>query len=511
MADDLTVEQALPEEEGVYEEVDHTVDKAGTVRAALEGYSGGVAIARELIQNADDARATRITFDFRPDELFVTNDQVFTPKDFESILLIGAGGKRFDADKTGTFGVGFVSVFMLTDEPQVRSADRRLKLHPVNSRVGQFLNLPYLHGTEITLPYRRTPTEAGRKIQSEPVDDAYLSAFQSELERELDRLLIFLRNVREIELRRSGTTFARAVRKAENLPTAASHQLRGASLAAFSLETTRQEVTEYQRWLLVTGSVPNPPLGPDGKPTKSDSVSVAFRFPEDGAPSPGHLYNTLPTAIQTGFKFHINGDFFPSYERKSINLDTPDRKVWNLEVLRAAARLVTLATPVLKALAPNPSYLWDLLPFGHRPDYRFLDDFTGIFTSFAQEYDLVWTVEGKWVRPQEAWIASSEELQNILGGYRPGLVAPELRAETSIIQKLKIPKLYPQDLKSFVDQHVRPGLLENAHPVANTPEKVTAILVFLLEHYTKPKLLHGLPLCLDARSSLHSLGTACFV
>ena len=89
---------------------------------------------QELIQNADDARATKVGFliDWRdhPSErgdvmfdnfeqyqgpaLYAWNDGVFRKNDWHSLGKINQSSKEEDVLKVGRFGLGFQSVFHIT-------------------------------------------------------------------------------------------------------------------------------------------------------------------------------------------------------------------------------------------------------------------------------------------------------------------------------------------------------------------------------------------------------------
>ena len=84
-------------------------------------------------KNGDDANATKMKFvldtrtikfrdskektlgleDFAGPSLLVFNDAIFTSEDFESIQSIGESLKVEDKSKTGRFGLGFNSVYVL--------------------------------------------------------------------------------------------------------------------------------------------------------------------------------------------------------------------------------------------------------------------------------------------------------------------------------------------------------------------------------------------------------------
>ena len=105
------------------------------LKGLLKGYPCDTGIMKELIQNADDAKATEIHFikDYRThgtekvlDEkycplqgpaLCVFNNSAFTQEDLKGIQDLGIGSKAEDPTKTGQYGVGFNAVYNLTDAP----------------------------------------------------------------------------------------------------------------------------------------------------------------------------------------------------------------------------------------------------------------------------------------------------------------------------------------------------------------------------------------------------------
>lgn len=102
------------------------VDLTARIREILRDYPEGTSIFKELVQNADDAGASTITFvldcrqhgtatvwapemeQFQGPALLVHNNSIFTKRDFESIQSIGSSLKKTGEEvKTGRFGVGF--------------------------------------------------------------------------------------------------------------------------------------------------------------------------------------------------------------------------------------------------------------------------------------------------------------------------------------------------------------------------------------------------------------------
>lgn len=86
-------------------------------------YSDSTHFLYELLQNAQDAEATSISFTLYPDRLEIShNGRAFSYDDVEAITTIGSSTKAGEANKIGKFGAGFKSVFSITDTPQIHSA-----------------------------------------------------------------------------------------------------------------------------------------------------------------------------------------------------------------------------------------------------------------------------------------------------------------------------------------------------------------------------------------------------
>ena len=105
----------------------------------LAEYPCDSGIMKEFLQNADDAYATEIHFikDYRThckDKIFsescgdlqgpslcIFNNSYFTEEDLQGIHDLGDGSKANDPTKTGQYGVGFNSVYHITDTPSFMS------------------------------------------------------------------------------------------------------------------------------------------------------------------------------------------------------------------------------------------------------------------------------------------------------------------------------------------------------------------------------------------------------
>ena len=211
----------------------------------LEEYKDGLTIIKELIQNADDAGATEVNIvydarqhttqnlffkgmaDSHGPALVVHNNAQFRKEDFENITKLAGATKRDDPLKIGKFGIGFCSVYHITDVPSFVSGEwlyifdptlgylkgvvknenqpgKKVKYtSPFIARTQQlapYQNLfdfnparPY-SGTMFRLPFRLQssalcPTRYNKTMIHQLLDDLFSNC---------DSILLFLSNVRKI-------------------------------------------------------------------------------------------------------------------------------------------------------------------------------------------------------------------------------------------------------------------------------------------------------------------------
>lgn len=221
------------------------------LRGIIRDYPEGVGILKELIQNADDAKAARveITLDWRnhhvkslPDDrmvllmgpaMLVYNDSVFADKDFDSIRSLGQSEKARDLQKTGRFGVGFNAIYHVTDFPSFVSRDRIIFFDPHGAAIpgtsrqepGREWNLAdakwyqkypdfmqvyaagglpvgdtNFQGTLFRLPLRTTESAKNSEIRKQAFTESNVKELLDELRQSGEELLLFLKSVQEIRV-----------------------------------------------------------------------------------------------------------------------------------------------------------------------------------------------------------------------------------------------------------------------------------------------------------------------
>lgn len=131
-------------------------------------YSDSTHFLYELLQNAQDAEATSISFELHDDRLETShNGRVFSFSDVESITTIGSSTKSNEPNKIGKFGAGFKSVFSITDTPHIYSGIYNFKISdyiipetidPLEDQSDEY--------TSVVLPFDRAEIDANMLYQS---------------------------------------------------------------------------------------------------------------------------------------------------------------------------------------------------------------------------------------------------------------------------------------------------------------------------------------------------------
>ena len=221
------------------------------LKRILTGYPCEKEILKELLQNADDAQATEISFikdpRHHPDErvfedswkplqgpaLCVYNNKPFTNADLEGIRNLGEGSKGEDPNKTGQYGLGFNAVYHLTDVPSFMSKvkdignvlcafDPHYTYVPgttIQEPGRMFNNITTLRkmfpdvfscyledhfstdtGTMFRFPLRTQQMSMVSQISSSHMTLTLLNTMMEDLKKELFEVLLFVNNVKKITL-----------------------------------------------------------------------------------------------------------------------------------------------------------------------------------------------------------------------------------------------------------------------------------------------------------------------
>ena len=391
------------------------VDYLGFLSKQLGDLRGITTLAHELIQNADDAKdesgalsATRITFDINDDALIVSNDAVFRKIDFERMQNVAGGSKRSESGvrTTGAFGIGFISAYQVTDRPEIHSAGRRWILRPEaeeGRRIEEYSDLSITkdNGTVFRLPWAFEKSEVRRKLKVPPVDKDAPDLFVKELKNSLPKAILFLKKLEKIELFRNGDRIIQVTKiKKEN-----------------EVKINCDGVS--QNWRVMQGTFQNEALELKKKfksyieDNREAHVQIAI---PDTFLADGLLFATLPTEQSTGLPFHIDADFFPTSDRKSIAFEDTNiidhRSEWNRAAIREAASVIEANLIPLRNMFKNdaPTF-WAILNSLNLIYQEYTNDTQKPFATFwevlhplLKASQIVYTESGKWLTPAETRI-----------------------------------------------------------------------------------------------------------
>ncbi|SHF88484.1 hypothetical protein SAMN02745206_02848 [Desulfacinum infernum DSM 9756] len=449
------------------------IDYLGDLGAKLRDLQGFRTLANELVQNADDVKSgvSKMTFNVSDDALIVDNDGVFSdcgkierdecpwkedPEkghrcDFHRFRYVASGDKRAEEDTTGAFGIGFIAVYQITDRPELISAGRHWRLHeerPENERIEvcpgcKVCKDARLPPTRFILPWATDPQSFLReKLNAHAMTPAEIGSLFDELDRSLSPSMLFLKRLRTIELLRNGRIHKVFQRLDE-----------GDSLILTDGEPARDRV-----WHLIRGHFSAEAQGLrnkyPGRIEQKRSSRVTIALPQDNE-CQGLFCATLPTEQKTRFSFHINADFFPSNDRKRLNLSAGYEAEWNRAAIRAAAAALAEYLERLPSILGHRS-LWGLLE-----NIKKVSEETGepALASFWEEISprlkdapIIFTTRGKWLKPNECFLLLQKEeapAVPLLEKLDMDIVSEELRPYQTLLRSdavgtpvLSIPALW---------------------------------------------------------------------
>uniref|UniRef100_A0A4W3IY10 Sacsin-like n=1 Tax=Callorhinchus milii TaxID=7868 RepID=A0A4W3IY10_CALMI len=368
------------------------------LKGILRRYPDGGQILKELIQNADDAEASQVVFlfderthpshslvlpelePFQGPALFVYNDSMFSEEDWEGIQTISCSVKRNDPNKVGQFGIGFNSVYHITDLPAIfsgssvamlepretifeREGGRRWSLEDAGDREvlercrDQFqpfrdvlrqvdgamswdaaMESRYFRGTLFRFPLRRAPTAISETLY----DPGKVTELFESFAADADMSLLFLRHVASVSLgylRADGErteTVLRVSAVAQDLPLLSP----GAGGSGTCIKTVaRRQKKEGEeerpgqscRWLLTTCTGAGEDLaGLAASLSLTPRVDLAFPLtePEPGFTGRLSCYLPLPDneSNRTGLPVHLNASFGLTDNRRHVKWPEPDQQ-----------------------------------------------------------------------------------------------------------------------------------------------------------------------------------------
>ncbi|XP_053564484.1 sacsin isoform X2 [Bombina bombina] len=385
------------------------------IKSILNAYPSEKEMLKELLQNADDAKATEICFVFDPryhptDRIFdekwtplqgpalcVYNNQPFTEDDVRGIQNLGRGTKEGNPCKTGQYGIGFNSVYHITDcpsfissndiicifDPHARYAPGATSVSPgrmfkdldadFKTQFSDVLNL-YLgkhfslsNATMFRFPLRDAEMAKHSEISSVPSSDRMVQNLLDKLRTDGAELLMFLNHMEKIsicEIEKS-TGILKVLYSVKGKITDGDRLKRKQFHASVIDSVTRkkqlkdipvQQITytmdiedsegNLTSWLICNRSgFSNMDRVLKGVASAHKNEDITL-FPRGGVAAclthnykkPYRAFCFLPLSIETGLPFHVNGHFALDSARRNLWRDDDGvgvRSDWNHSLMTA--------------------------------------------------------------------------------------------------------------------------------------------------------------------------------
>ena len=324
-------------------------------------------ILQELLQNADDAGATEVAvyYDTREHDssdlffpgmansygpaLLFYNNAEFTEEDFENIRKIAGETKMNKPLKIGKFGIGFCSVYHITDVPSFVSGEYFVVFDPtlrclneeIESKFNPGIKLNYckncffkasnqlfpyvgIHGFDHKRPFKGTLFRFPLRFRSSQIskstwtEDSLLSMITS-MKLYAPKLLMFLNNVKKISFHQlRGNNFKKVF-----AITASKTKINNSNLTSYEVRFSPQsDECKEENWIIASNSQQleqTPNCMQDG------TASVSVRLNTDVKTQSlcidavkGECFCYLPLHIETGLPVHVSSNFAVTTNRRGL-------------------------------------------------------------------------------------------------------------------------------------------------------------------------------------------------
>jgi hypothetical protein len=353
----------------------------------------------EVIQNADDNQydpkiIPKLEFHITPYSLRLVNNELgFREENVSALCTTGKSSKSKNRGFIGEKGIGFKSVFAVSDAPEIHSNGFHFRFNRLDPENLLGYIVPEWHEpSEEVSVYDTTiilPAKTGYQFNNETFKD-----FDS-------RLLLFLSKLKEIKIEQSENKLIYQRLDRDQHTTLTSR--------TFSGGVSKEEKNDYLRiskLIDVSGICEESRVG-----ISTSEIILAFSLKENGEAkdiNDENVFAYLPIR-NFGFKFIIQADFILSASRQDINSSS----TWNLYLKDQIAGIFsTEALAIFKASEPlNYSYFSFLSDFDRIVDPFFKDLPESILENLSKVESLP-VQGGGWKKPRDIRIASPE-FQNL--------------------------------------------------------------------------------------------------
>lgn len=349
----------------------------------------------ELLQNAEDAKASKVVFQVFEDRLEVRHDgRIFTEQDVRGICGVGEGTKEGDLTQIGKFGIGFKSVYAYTKAPEIHSGDEHFRIEDYVRPFAVTEIDPAPFTTLFVFPFCEEKVD--------PFKASYeISNSLTTISRET---LIFLRNVRQLEYILADKSKGGSWR----------HEKGRSSAREITIVVTNPKGEFEDRWLLFEKAVPLP----NGE--GSVLVEIAFKLetnPDNAQDRIARINHSplvafFPTEKMTRLGFLIQGPYRTTPARDNV----PREDSWNMTLILKTGTLIGEALHELKRMDLLTVVVLECLPLamGDFSDYSMFAPIADEVRGVLRKEELIPADDGTFVSADNAKLARGTELRELI-------------------------------------------------------------------------------------------------
>ncbi|MDD3538923.1 MAG: hypothetical protein PHQ06_02020 [Atribacterota bacterium] len=301
----------------------------------------------ELLQNAEDEGAKEIRFELCEDRLDVYhNGKDFDLQDIDGVTGIGISKKKEDLNLIGKFGVGFKSVFAVTQSPYIFSGEYSIKIEKfvIPTPIPKPLDISgtiHRNETLIRIPFNHEDRSR----------DEIFALISKRLENLGLKTFLFLENIEQIEWQTpSSSSIGNYLKEDKNILEIADIDVRRTILVSLSVD---------EEYLVI-----RKPIEVEGNKLY---VEVAYKLgkDEDGkeiiVPEPiSKLVVFFPTEKITHLNFLIQGPFKTTPNRENIPLEDEQNRM----ILEEIGNLIAGSLTIIRDLGYLDVNFLSILPLG---------------------------------------------------------------------------------------------------------------------------------------------------
>ena len=358
----------------------------------------------ELLQNADDVHATWINFVLTEDKLEIYhNGDEFNLANVYGVTGIENSTKDGDWTKIGRFGIGFKSVFEVTDTPYIFSGKYHIRIDDFIVPYEE-VNKNQRDKTLIRLPFNYSKLSPKRAFE----------IVSEKLENLDPKTLLFLKNIETVEWKILGSegNYSREQERLEDSKQKIIKRYKSHDVKVVCLESS--QVEKKERYLVLGKPIE---IEIENEGTRKLLVEVAFKLNKgkegnerivDAEDS--RLVVFFPTKELTSLKFLVQGPYTTTKNREGIPLKDNEE---NQIIIDKTGELVAESLPIIKDLDYLDTKFLCLLPIDQSIDHPI---YTALYRSVKKKLlseKLLPTSNGKYAKAENSAV-SIEILMKIL-------------------------------------------------------------------------------------------------